>query len=80
MPTLSSIQNVSVFDPNHAVSASPTFLVGKDREGHWLAVESHGAAGGIFASKTEAVRYAMFETDYRPDAVLLTPSTMEMKP
>ena len=27
-----------------AAAVTPAFLVGQDREGHWLAVETHGAA------------------------------------
>lgn len=48
------------------------FLVGQDREGHWLAVERHGLAGGIFATREAALRYATDESRRRPGAVRLT--------
>ena len=45
------------------------FLVGQDREGHWLAVETHGYGGGIFRSRDTAVHYARDECHRRPGAV-----------
>lgn len=47
----------------------PTFLVGLDAEGHWVAVETHGRGGGIFADRGTAIRYAESETGRRPRAV-----------
>ncbi len=45
------------------------FVVGQDYQGHWLAVETHGLGGGIFADRRTALRYAAFETGWRPNAV-----------
>ncbi len=45
------------------------FMVGRDAEGQWLAVETHGRGGGIFVNQASALRYAAFETDHRPQAV-----------
>jgi hypothetical protein len=47
------------------------FLVGRDAEGHWLAVEAHGRAGGFFRDERAALRYSADETDHRPGAVQL---------
>ncbi len=48
------------------------FMIGRDMEGHWLAVETHGRGGGIFVNQACALRYALFETDHRPLAVRVT--------
>ncbi len=48
-----------------------TFVVGQDGEGHWLAVETHGLGGGLFASKAAAMHYALFEAEGRANAVVL---------
>lgn len=48
------------------------FVVGQDPEGHWIAVETHGRGGGIFASRMAALRYAQFETGHRPSAVQIS--------
>ena len=45
------------------------FVVGQDREGHWLAVETHGFGGGIFRSRDIAAHYAREECLRRPGAV-----------
>ncbi len=45
------------------------FVVGQDREGHWLAVETHGFGGGIFRSRDIAAHYAREECHRRPGAV-----------
>lgn len=56
-----------------APAANPArFVVGQDPEGHWVALEIHGRAGGLFRSREAALDYAEGETDRRPDAVLLS--------
>lgn len=60
-----------------AARAHPDFLVGQDHSGHWLALETHGLAGGIFASRDAAIRFALVETDRRPDAVHVTAEPLE---
>ena len=55
-----------------AASGTPlSYLVGQDGEGHWVAVETGGRAGGIFRSRQDAIRYACVESGCRPDAVRL---------
>ncbi len=47
-----------------AVTASatrPHFRIGRDREGHWIAVETHGRGGGYFRSRDDALHYARAE-------------------
>lgn len=48
-----------------------SFVVGQDHRGHWLAVETHGHGGGIFCNRQAAMRYAAFESGWRPNAVKL---------
>ncbi|WP_162375434.1 RAG2 PHD domain containing protein [Ancylobacter sp. TS-1] len=55
------------------------FLVGQDRQGHWLAVERHGLAGGIFATREAALRYARDESQRRPGTVRLTRRTIAFR-
>lgn len=54
-----------------AVDASrlSAYVVGRDADGQWVAVETHGRAGGFFRSREAAADYAAFETDHRSDAV-----------
>ena len=55
-----------------APCAHQSYLVGQDREGHWLAVETHGLGGGIFRTRSDAIHFAQFESDHDPDAVRFT--------
>lgn len=64
----------------HAEAAdADRFVVGQDPEGHWVAIEIHGRAGGLFRSREAAVDYAEDETDHRPDAVLLSGECIELR-
>lgn len=56
----------------------PAFLIGRDDEGHWLAVETHGRGGGLFSDQAAALRYAVAETAHRPRAVRVTPRRLRL--
>lgn len=61
-----------VHAPLHAEIPSPVpsaYVVGRDPDGSWVAVETHGRAGGLFRSQKAAADYAAFETEHRPNAV-----------
>ncbi|VUD71160.1 hypothetical protein MET9862_01736 [Methylobacterium symbioticum] len=68
-----------------AVSGTPAaadpirFIVGQDRRGHWVAVASHGRAGGLFRSREAAIGFAVGETGHRPDAVRLSGERVELR-
>jgi hypothetical protein len=62
-----------------AARQARSFIVGRNRAGLWIALETHGLAGGIFASKDAAVHYAAFETDRRPGAVSFSNGPLEFK-
>lgn len=51
-----------------SASAALHFQVGRDREGFWIAVESHGRGGGYFSSHEDALRYARFTAGHAPGA------------
>jgi hypothetical protein len=51
------------------IQEPPSFLVGCDEQNHWVAVEIHGHAGGLFADQEAALKFAHEETGWRKDAV-----------
>lgn len=57
----------------------PSFVVGQNRRGQWLAVECDGSCGGIFADRESAMRFAATETNRRPDAVRLAGGLIELR-
>jgi len=64
--------------PRKSFGGPLQFLVGRDVDGDWLAVETHGRGGGIFSDRGAALRYAVFETGHRPRAVRITAKTLSL--
>ena len=50
----------------------PSYIVGQDGQGRWIALESHGLGGGYFRSREAAFQYAVAETGRRAGAVRLS--------
>ena len=71
-PAMSPTIQVSAVPADDPADASARFVVGQDPEGHWVAIEIHGRAGGLFRNRQAAVDYATDETGHRPDAVRLS--------
>ncbi|MBX9932609.1 MAG: hypothetical protein K2Y56_13890 [Methylobacterium sp.] len=67
-------------EPPSPPTRESCFIVGQDGSGRWIAVETHGLAGGIFRSCKDAIQYATGETRRRPDAVVLSAERVEFRP
>ena len=68
-------QSVSDMQPSNPVRH---YLVGRDGEGHWVVRDEAGLTGGLFVSKAAAIRFACFETDHQPNAVLFVPEHIRL--
>ncbi|MER2251988.1 hypothetical protein ABS772_18885 [Methylorubrum podarium] len=55
-----------------AGNSLPSYVVGQDGQGRWVALESHGLGGGYFRSREAAFHYAVSETGRRAGAVRLS--------
>ena len=75
MSTRASNPLSPVVPPDHD---GPSFLIGQDGEGHWVAVEIHGLGGGIFRNRDSAVHYARDESRGRPGAVRLVAEPLRL--
>jgi hypothetical protein len=64
--------------PSLSSSRSPFFLVGRDREGHWIARDQGGLRGGLFVDRAEALKFAIFENGNRPQGVVIVPGVLEL--
>ena len=64
--------------PSTGCSGPPLFLIGRDREGHWVVRDQPGLRGGLFAQRKEALKYALFENGNRPQAVIMVPGLLEL--
>jgi len=49
-----------------------------DSHGNWVVQDQHGLCGGLFVDRAEAVKFAMFESGNRPQAVIMVPGILEL--
>jgi hypothetical protein len=54
------------------------FLIGKNSRGQWVAQDQRGLRGGLFVSRAEALKYALFENGKRPHLVVTMPGPFEL--
>jgi hypothetical protein len=61
-----------------ASSQRCSWLIGKDRNGHWVVRDQSGQHGGMFVDRAEALHFVMFETARHPQAVSMVPGILEL--
>jgi hypothetical protein len=52
--------------------------VGQDRLGRWVVRDAQCRCGGLFANQTEAIHFAMYECQRRPQSVVMVPNGLEL--
>lgn len=45
-------------------------FIGRNSRGHWIAQEQHGLYGGLFVSRAQALKYALFENGHHPETIV----------
>ncbi len=60
-----------------APNASCLFI-GQDRAGSWVVKDAQSLCGGLFANRNEAIRFAMYECQRRPQSVIMLPDGLEL--
>ncbi|WP_347339127.1 hypothetical protein [Bradyrhizobium paxllaeri] len=55
-----------------------TVLIGKNRQGKWVAREQNGIFGGLFVNRTEALKYALFENGHHPEMIIEASHEIEL--
>ena len=53
-------------------------IVGRNSRGDWVAQEQNGLFGGLFVSRAQAVKYALFENGHHPETIVLTAGIIEL--
>ena len=48
----------------------PTFYIGRDSRGRWIAQDADHRRGGLFVSKAAAMKFARDETGDRPHTIV----------
>lgn len=64
--------------PSQRLAQSFPMLVGQNSRGHWVVRSQNGLCGGLFVSRAEALRFALFENGHRPDAIILVTGNLEL--
>ena len=62
--------NVKRVEPPSRHSSSAIVFVGQNRRGQWVAQEQNGLYGGLFVSRAQAVKYALFENGDHPETIV----------
>jgi hypothetical protein len=69
-PRLRRNINVKRVEPPSRHSSSAIVFVGRNRRGQWIAQEQSGLYGGLFVSRAQAVKYALFENGHHPETIV----------
>ena len=64
--------------PPSTHAQSPQFRIGRDHLGHWVVQDDRGLTGGLFVSRAEALKFALFENGHKPNAVVMVPGVLEL--
>jgi hypothetical protein len=59
-------------------SSLSRLFIGRDRDGHWMVKDARSRCGGLFANRIEAIRFAMYECQRRPQSVIMLPDGLEL--
>jgi hypothetical protein len=62
--------NVKLVEPPSCSSPSAIVFIGRNRRGQWVAQEQNGLYGGLFVSRAQAVKYALFENGHHPETII----------
>ncbi|WP_027526875.1 hypothetical protein [Bradyrhizobium sp. Ec3.3] len=69
---------MKLIEPPSCSSPSVVVFVGRNRRGQWVAQEQNGLYGGLFVSRAQALKYALFENGQRLDTIVELPREIEL--
>jgi hypothetical protein len=61
---------VKLVEPPSCSLPSAIVFIGKNSRGNWVAQEQSGLYGGLFVSRAQAVKYALFENGHHPETIV----------
>ncbi len=61
-----------------ASAGGSRLFIGQDHCGRWVVRDAESLCGGLFANRTEAIRFAMYECQRRPQSVIMLPGGLEL--
>ena len=69
---------MKLVEPPSCSSASTIVFIGKNSRGNWVAQEQNGLYGGLFVSRAQAVKYALFENGHHPETIVEVAREIEL--
>src|SRR5208282_5321453 len=79
--SLAKVQEITVIHADieaGAPAGSSCLFIGQNRVGQWVVRDARRLCGGLFANRTEAIRFAMYECQRRPQSVIMLPDGLEL--
>lgn len=64
--------------PSYSASAAALVFIGRNNSGQWVAQEQNGLYGGLFVSRAEAMKYALFENGHHPETIVELSRAIEL--
>ena len=61
---------MKLVEPPSCSALSSIVFIGRNHRGQWIAQEQHGLYGGLFVSRAEAIKYALFENGQHPETIV----------
>jgi hypothetical protein len=61
---------VKLVEPPSYSATSKIVFIGRNRNGNWIVQEQNGLYGGLFVSRVEAFKYALFENGHHPETIV----------
>jgi hypothetical protein len=65
-------------DIKAATAVGSCLFIGQDRCGRWVVKDARSACGELFAERTAAIQFAMYECQRRPQSVIMLPDSLEL--
>jgi hypothetical protein len=62
--------NVKLVEPPSCSSSSAIVFIGRNSRGNWVAQQQNGLYGGLFVTRAQAIKYALFENGHHPETIV----------
>jgi hypothetical protein len=69
---------VKLVEPPSCSSPSTIVFIGQNCRGQWVAQQQNGLYGGLFVSRAQAIKYALFENGQHRETIVELPRQIEL--
>ena len=69
---------MKIVEPPSCSAKSTIVFIGKNRRGNWVAQEQTGLYGGLFVTRAQAVKYALFENGQHLETIVEVSRELEL--